>query len=288
MINDVNNEVRTIDKIIEKLGDLPSAPAILSKAIKLTSDINSNIADISRSISADQSISAKIVRMSNSPSFARIKRVSSLGEAIKVLGFNQLKSIIITASTFQMFDDCAHANVAADLWHHSFSTAIGCRTIAERLTALDKEEAYLAGLLHDVGKLVLLKTAPNVYTELIRIVKDSQTAFLIEEQKELGFNHADIGAALLDNWSFPKSISVAVANHHKCNLAHAPASEQLARVVALADSVSRYLGFGFYEPYNSRIDEEYYLGPNVIEGEQLIMIQCDVESEFNRELSLLY
>jgi putative nucleotidyltransferase with HDIG domain len=288
MIKDVENDSYTVDKIIEKLGDLPSAPPILSKAIRLTSNLDSNIAEISRSITADQSISAKVVRMSNSPAYARTTRVSTLDEGIRVLGFNQLKSIIITASTFQMFENCIHADMAADLWSHSLSTAIGSRIVAERLTALNKDEAYLAGLLHDIGKLVLLKTAPNVYAEVIEIVKNSHTEFVIEEQKELEFDHTDVGAALLEKWSFPRNILTAVANHHKCNLADASAAEQLARVVALADSVSCYIGAGFYEPYSISIDEEYYLGPDVIDGESLIMIRCDVESEFNGELSLLY
>ncbi|MCK4606127.1 MAG: HDOD domain-containing protein [candidate division Zixibacteria bacterium] len=287
MISDVENCRRTVNKIVSKLGDLPSAPDILNKAIKLTSDLDSNITDVSRSIAADQSISGKVIRMSNSPIFARMKRVSSLDEAIKVLGFNQLKSIIITASTFQMFGNCTHADVALKLWHHSFSTAIAARLIADRLTALNKDEAYLAGLMHDVGKLILLKTAPIVYTGLIEVVVNTQSGFVPEEQKELGFDHTDVGVALLDQWNFPQHILTAVADHHRCNLAVTAAAEQLARVIALANSVSRYIGTDFYEPYKTRINEEYYLGPDAIEGDRLIMIQCDTESEFNSELSLL-
>jgi putative nucleotidyltransferase with HDIG domain len=284
----IENRRLTVQRIIHELGDLPSAPVILSKAIKLTSDIDSNIADVVRSIAADQSISAKVVRMSNSPLYARVNRVSSLDEAIKVLGFNQLKSIIITASTFQMFKDCDHADIAFKLWHHSFSAAIAARMIANRLTALDGEAAYLAGLLHDVGKLVLLKTAPNVYPRLVDIVVKIQSKFVTEETKELGFDHTDIGVALLDKWDFPENILTAVADHHNCNLAVPTAVEELARVVALANSVSRYIGTDFYEPYKTAIPEEFYLGPDVIEGDRLVMIQCDTESQFNDELSILY
>ena len=287
MVSDIEDRRRTASKIIDKVGDLPSPPDILAKAIKLTSDVDSNIADISRSISADQSISGKVVRMSNSPVFARVKQVSSLDEAIRVLGFNQLKSIIVTASTFQMFGDCAHAEAATKLWHHSFSTAIAARMIADRLTALNKDEAYLAGLLHDVGKLILLKTAPEVYTELIKTVVKNQSGFVVEEQKELGFDHTDVGAVLLDQWNFPTHIMSAVAGHHRCNLAVGASREQLARVIAMANSVSRYIGTDFYDPYETRIDEEYYLGPDVIEGDRLIMIQADTESEFNGELTVL-
>lgn len=279
---------RTISKIIQKIGDLPAAPPLLEKAIRLTSDLDSFIPDVVRTVSADQSISARVVRLSNSPIFARARRVSTLDEAIKVIGFNQLKSIIVTASTFQMFEASGHADVATKLWHHSFSTAIGSRIIAERLTALNKDEAYLAGLLHDIGKLIFLKTTPKLYSQLIESAKQNNTSLLAEEREEFGFDHTDLGVALLEKWAIPGKILSAVANHHTCSLAEAPLAEELARVVALADNVSQYIGTDFYEPYNVGIQEQYFLGPNPIEGEHLIMIRCDTESTFNTELSLLY
>ncbi len=287
MSDTIENPKRTIDQIIEKIGDLPSAPPILNKAMKLTSDVDSKISDISRSIAADQSISAKVIRMSNSPLYARSRRVSNLEEAITVLGFNQMKSIIITASTFQMFESCDHSDIATKLWHHSFSTAIAARIVAQKLTGLNKEDAYLAGLLHDIGKLILLKTAPNVYTNLVDIVSRDKVGFLSEERKELGFDHADLGAALLSKWDIPKNIVTAVSDHHKCNLEKSTPSEKMARVVALADFISLYIGTDFEAAYETPFAEEYYLGPNVIEGDRMIMIQCDTESEFNSELSLL-
>jgi putative nucleotidyltransferase with HDIG domain len=281
----IKDEARTIDKIIQKLGDLPSAPQILQEAIQLTSDIDSNIKKVARTIAADQSISAKVVRMSNSPMFARAKRVSTLDEAISVLGFTQLKSIIITASTFQMFEAGANFDLATKLWHHSLSTAIGSRIIAERLTSLNKDEAYLAGLLHDIGKLVFLKTTPNVYARLIQMVKQEKTALSIEEQREFGFDHTDLGAALLTKWAIPADITSAAADHHRFRLSEVPSAEQLVRVVMLADAVSGYIGADFYEPYNVAIEEQYFLGPDPVDGERLIMIRCDIESEFNGALS---
>ncbi|MFH2034923.1 MAG: HDOD domain-containing protein [Candidatus Zixiibacteriota bacterium] len=289
MDSDYEIQARTIDKIIEKVGDLPSPPAILNKAIKLASDVDSKISEISNSISSDQSISAKILRMSNSPVFARIQRVSSLQEAVKTLGFNQLKSIIITASTYQMFTDCGHGKIATQLWHHSFSSAIASRIIAQNLTTLDKEEAYLAGLLHDIGKLILLKITPRVYTKLIDSLDNiSRLGFLAAERKELGFDHTEFGAALLSKWNLPQNIVAAVAGHHECKLNAAISSDQLVRVIALANIVSRYIGTDFCEPYEMPFEEKFYLGRNAIEGDRLIMIQSETESVFNIELSLLY
>ena len=114
-----DTDVKTVDKLISQLGELPAAPVILSKALKLTSDLQSNIGDISKNISADQILSAKVIRMSNSPLFGRAVQISTLSEAIKVLGFNQVKSIIITASTAQMFQSGPQAEIAQILWKHS-------------------------------------------------------------------------------------------------------------------------------------------------------------------------
>ncbi|MBI5267308.1 MAG: HDOD domain-containing protein [candidate division Zixibacteria bacterium] len=284
----VKNDPRTVDQILQRLGDLPSAPPLLDKALRLTMDVDSHIPEIVRIVAADQSISAKVVRVSNSPMYARASRVSTLDEAVAVLGFNQLKSIIITASTFQIFQTTAHAEIATKLWHHSYSSAIGAGIIAERLTSLNKDQAYLGGLLHDIGKLAFLKTAPQAYTQLVEKVKRDNTGLLAEEQREFGFDHADLGAALLEKWAVPDEISNAVKSHHTCLLGEAPATEELARVIAVADSVSQYIGAAFYEPYRVGIEEQYYLGPVPIDGEHLIMIRCDTESEFHYQLGLLY
>lgn len=261
---------------------------ILSRALRLTLDLQSNISDLVRSLLADQSLSAKVIRMSNSPLYARLQRVASLDQAIAVLGFSQLKSVIITATTFRMFERSEHAAVANDLWRHSLSTAIGARIIAKKYGQVDKEEAYLAGLLHDIGKLVLLRMTPNAYEEIIETVKSTEESFQQVENRDLGFDHADIGHALLTEWEFPPSIVSAVADHHCSRIHERPRSVELGRVVCLADSISRYNGASFYEPYKHCDGGDIFVGPTKVLEDDLISLRLETEEQFNSELNHIY
>lgn len=288
MSENLVKDERTINKLMDHLGELPSAPIILSQALKLTSDLQSSITDLVRSLSADQSLAARVIRMSNSPIYARLQRVATLDEAITTLGFKQLKSIIVTATTYQMFGNCAHAQIATDLWHHSLSTAIGSRVIAQKYGQVDREESYLTGLLHDIGKLALLQLSPNVYEEIIQTVKVSKVPFVEVENKELGFDHADVGKAILENWEFPTQIITAVAEHHTGNLKQRSPSLKPSQIIMLADSISRFNGVSFYEPYQNDLEGSIYLGSSELPIDDLIALRCEIENDFNAELNRIY
>lgn len=286
-MNNSDADIKTVNKIIDKLGELPAAPAIISKAIKLTSDLNSDISDISNSILADQTLTAKVISMSNSPLYGRAKKVSSLKEAIRVMGFNQLKSIIITASTFSIFRSGAHAKIAQILWEHSFATALGARLIVQKYGGLDMEDAYLCGLLHDIGKLALLKTAPNVYEEIIEKVRHNNLPFIQVEAKELGFNHVNVGHVLLTRWQFPTNLISQISMHHSSNPNKKEHSISLGRVVAIANSIAKYIGADFYEPYRACDDSVVFVGKKSIEIDDLISLRTDTEEHFNSEMNSL-
>jgi len=282
---------QAIDKIIKKLGDLPTAPVILDKAIKLTSDLQTDINILSRTISLDQSLTAKIIRISNSPIYRQTRRLTSLEEAIKVLGFIQVKSMIITATTLQFFKSGSQINIAMALWHHSLSTAIACRLIAKKIEIIDKEEAYLGGLLHDIGKMVLLKTVPQLYVNIIKEIKDSKEAnksFEEIEMRELEFNHILVSNMLLTQWGFPKHFVSEITEHNKCRLDKKSPSIRLSQVLAFADGISSYIGTSFYESYKNNIENDVYLGSRLITEEEIVELRSDTESIFFSELNNIY
>lgn len=283
-----DTDIKTVNKIIDQLGELPAAPVILNKAIKLTSDLQSNINDLSKNISADQSLTAKVIRLSNSPLYGQVKKISSIQEAIIVLGFNQVKSIIITASTSQMFLSGTHAKTAHLLWEHSLATALGARLIVQKFGGLDKEEAYLCGLLHDIGKLVLLQTAPHVYENIIEIVKETNLSFYKVEGKELGFNHVNVAHELLTKWKFPTNLISQISAHHSNKLNQKEPLMSLGRVVALADSIAKYIGASFFEPYQAQDENVLYIGDKLISEDDIISLRIDTEDYFNLELNSLY
>lgn len=281
-------ELKTVDKLIDELGELPAAPAILSKALKLTSDLKSNIDDISKNISADQTLAAKVIRLSNSPIYGRVKNISSLQEAIKVLGFNQVKSIIITASTFKIFQTVTHSKIANILWEHSLATALGARIIVQKFGVLDKEEAYLCGLLHDIGKLVLLQTSPDIYEQVIKKVQETNFPFIQVEGKEFGFNHVNVGHVLLTKWQFPSDLVSQISAHHTTKPNQKEHSMSLARVIAIADSIAKYNGASFFEAYQSTNEGVLFIGNKLIDEADLISLRVDIEATFNYEMNSFF
>ncbi len=283
-----DTDIKTVDKIIDQVGELPAAPVILNKALKLTSDLKSNIDDISRNISADQTLTAKVIRLSNSPLYGRVKKISSLNEAIKVLGFNQVKSIIITASTFQIFKSGTHTEIAQILWEHSLATALGARLIVQKFEGLDKEEAYLCGLLHDIGKLVLLQASPQTYEEIIEKVKETNLPFIQVEGKELGFNHVNVGHELLTKWQFPADLISQISAHHSTKPNQKEHSMSLGRVTAIADSIAKYIGASFFEPYQALSESVLFIGKKLISEDDLISLRIDTEAHFNYEMNSFY
>ncbi len=283
-----DTDLKTIDKIIEKLGELPAAPIILSKVLKLTSDLRSNIYDISKYISADQALTAKVIHLSNSPIYGRIFAISSLNEAIKVLGFNQVKSIIITASAFRIFQSVEQASIAHILWGHSLATALAARLIVEKYGMLDKEEAYLCGLLHDIGKLVLLQSIPHCYSDIVEKVKEGDLSFIQAEGKELGFNHVNVGHELLKIWKFPTNLVSQISAHHTTKVNQKEYSMNLARVTAIANSIAKQIGAGFFEAYEAPNNSVIFIGNKFIEVDDLISLRNDTETHFNSEMDSFY
>ncbi|KAA3631103.1 MAG: HDOD domain-containing protein [Calditrichaeota bacterium] len=287
-MQNIEVDYKTVDKIIEKLGELPSAPVILNKVMQLTSSLDANIMDISKHISADQSLSAKVVRMSNSAIYGRTKEINSLDEAIKVLGFTQVRSIIVSASTFNIFKSGTHTKIADLLWQHSVAVALGSKMITAKFTNLDKEEAYLAGLLHDIGKLVLLQTAPNVFEEIIAKIKESDQSFSEVAIKVLGFNHQHIGQALLVKWEFPTHLIEEISCYHNSNISEPEEVPSIARSIALANSMANYIGASFFNPFHHSTDDQIFIGQNEIDVDEFIELRLKFEENYHKEINSYY
>jgi putative nucleotidyltransferase with HDIG domain len=211
-----------------------------------------------------------------------------LHEAIKVLGFSRVKSIIITASTFQMFQSGTHAKIAHVLWEHSLATALAARLIAQKYGRLDKEEAYLCGLLHDIGKLVLLQTVPHTYEEIIDKVKKNNLPFIQVEGKELGFNHVNVGHELLTKWQFPVHLIKQISAHHSTKSNQREPSMSLGRVTAIANSIAKYIGASFFEAYQAEYKRTFFIGNKHISDDDLFSLRVDAEADFIYEINCIY
>lgn len=223
--------------IKQHIDSLPVLPATVTKLMALTRDPESSAKDIMEVILPDQSLCFTILKIANSALFGRPKKVDSVQMAVAVLGFNEVQNIALTKALINSFSkiDEKYKLFVDKFWEHSFVCGIAARIIAQDLQ-IAPDVASMGGLIHDVGKLIMLETFDDDYDTQLWMTRYSDEKMLEEENKAFSFTHDQIGGQLMEEWSFPSNLITAVANHH--NPDDASAEKTLAHVVQLADFLS--------------------------------------------------
>ena len=276
----------TLDRVVSAVGELPAAPAVISAAMKLTSNLDSNITDVCRMLASDQSLTARVLKLSNSPYYGRSKRVATLQEALVVLGFQTVRSIIIATSAHGMFrqddPDCPESK----LWRHSLATAIAVRMIAEHIKHPEKEEAFVGALLHDIGKLVLMGKMTRPYGRIIDEVERKATSFKNVESLVLGFDHSDVASLLLEAWSFPKNLVQGVRRHHQPLSFTTSRPVPIAQLINLADYMAKNLGVGFNDERAKDFSRLKSAGMMDLDKETLDLLFQKLQEQYQTEVRI--
>lgn len=253
-----------LDAVIDATRDLPAPPAILTQVIELTGNADTPQGKVADVLATDPAVAAEILRHANSAIYARSRSVSSLFDAVTLLGFRTIRSIVVAVSAKGSF---ASADIPGDvkdgLWEHSLATAVFSRLLATKMRVCHPDDAYTAGLLHDIGKLVLCGKFKNAAREIYRSPENDATQVLESETQILGVSHSLVGAALVDRWLLPEEISAAARLHHE----HF-APDSVAGIVALGDIFVSALGYNFrrvsakelarIEEYNSQEETQHF------------------------------
>ncbi|HOP06202.1 MAG TPA: HDOD domain-containing protein [candidate division Zixibacteria bacterium] len=242
-----------IENVISAVGELPASPAIVSSVMGLTSDLDSNVTDISRVLSSDQSLTAKVLKLSNSSFYGRSKGVRTLQEAVLILGFFTVRSLVVATSTHSMYMKDDEYGLKKKLWQHSLSSAVTARQLAERIGYDDGDELFIAALLHDIGKLVMMQKMSKQYEEIVVRVQDEQREFYDVEHEVFGFSHDQVAKVLLESWSFPESIIESVCWHHQLPPIEEGIPVPGAYLINLSNSVAKSFGVGFNNPVPENI-----------------------------------
>ncbi|MBD3178075.1 MAG: HDOD domain-containing protein [Armatimonadia bacterium] len=233
---------KRIEAFLEDVEEIPSLPQIAIKVTQMARSESTSAAELGRVVASDQALAVRVLRAANSAYYALPREITTLKDAIGFLGFKQLCSIVMAISAFEFFggrlDD---ADIARGrLWKHTLLTAISARHLAEKLGSMDREEAFLAGLIHDIGKVVLDRYAHDNFVQILRQAEAGPVpAFQLEEQA-WGFHHADLGGALGERWDLPESLCRAIAHHHEPWRSPTEASEG-AYLVFLANQVAHIM-----------------------------------------------
>ena len=196
-------EKSVIDRI-STLKDLPSLPHILVKLMEACQDENGCLGDIAAILTNDPSLCAKVLRLVNSAYYGLGGKVESIDQAVAYLGTNAVKNIAICSSVYQVFNSRKGSNAfnLKIFWWHSLKCALLSRIFAKKMAYDSPDEAFVAGLLHDIGKLVLWVNFSDNYTELIKKY-GNRADMLAAGESRLGATHSQIGGWLLDRWKFP-------------------------------------------------------------------------------------
>lgn len=234
----------TPQELIQNLGELPPLPQVAAQVLRLVADPDSTTEDLQKVISTDQALTSQILKIANSAMFGMMREVRTVTQAIMTLGFSTIKSVVIAASAKNLY---ARGSVGLQerlLWEHALVTALAGRGFARALRYPRAEEAFVGGLLHDIGKSVMGIKFPERYGALVSQVYNGDGDTREMELDTFGFDHCMVGEALLTSWNLADSLEAAVRWHHDPALAP-EAHQPLAAIVALGNHVALELGKGF-------------------------------------------
>ncbi len=224
-------------KALRDVKNLPTLPGVVIKLSKMAEDPETTTEQMGKVISKDHILAAKLLKLVNSAFYGFPQRISSLSSAIILLGFNVIKSLIISASIFELMEDND-----VELWEHSLGCAVVCSVLAKRMEISDPEEISTAGLIHDIGKVAIKMELPEEYQNIQNLVEEQQMPMREAEMEILGLNHAEVGGWLAKTWNLPGKLVEPVALHHDPN--KAKLEKEATAIVHFADILIRGMGYG--------------------------------------------
>jgi len=220
---------------------LDSLPSVYHHIIQVINSPRSSSGQIAEAISTDVNLTARLLRLVNSPFYGFPSKVDSISRAVTLIGTREIMVLASGVSVIQFFEGIPSEVLDMhSFWKHSIATGIFSRILC-RYKGLNEEQAFVAGLLHDIGRLVMFRKLPNASAAVMQLVAEQSIVLSEAEHKVIGFDHAAVGARLLQKWKFPAVLPDMVAGHHAPSQARDPIA---ACVVHIADTLALIRGIG--------------------------------------------
>jgi HD-like signal output (HDOD) protein len=237
-------------RFIEKMDQIPSLPGIVMRLIKVVNSSESSAEDVAELIEKDPALTSKVLRLANSAFYGIPRSVSSVQSAVVILGFNTLKSIVLSASVLKLFSSKKTPQVfdRTRFWKHSIVCALAAKTVSQSVMSrigIDPQSAFCAGIMHDIGKLIFELFTPKEYADVCEHSLKKMISLTEAEVAQLGINHADIGRILADKWALPLDLEYAIVYHHNPRAANK--IRELVSLVHIADAISHQLHCGLWD-----------------------------------------
>jgi HD-like signal output (HDOD) protein len=237
--------VKNIKKTIEGITNLPSHPLAIERITRLLSNPRTSVEDVGKAITTDQALASKVLKLVNSAFYGFPGRISTLSHAIVILGFSTIKNIVLTATIFESLKGKGSGNKDFDLhqfWSHSIACGAATSSIAKMIGFGEKEECFIAGLIHDIGKIILCHYLPDEFSRVVEYTRKNDVLFLESEKKLFDTSHDEIGGYLAQCWNLPDNLQFAVRYHHAPSPFHN--HYMISSLVHTADIFVRALDLG--------------------------------------------
>lgn len=259
---------------IERIDTLPTIPGVLRKLLAVIENPKISLTEIGNFISNDPVLTSRVLKMVNSPIYGFPGRISSVQQALILLGLNVVRGLLLGVSVFEVMQ-----RSMVGLWEHSLGCAVAARIIAKKKNIPEPEEVSVSALLHDIGKVVMILRFKEEYDQVMKEAEAGDMLIMDAEKLVFGITHADSGAWIAKKWNFPLSLVEVIEYHHKPNLSKGVPVN--SAIVHLADILTRAVGFGF-------AGDNYVPALNPSAWEQLGLTDTDLREildEMDRTLS---
>lgn len=228
-----------IDSLVET--NLPPSPGSIIRITRLLRDINSSTRAITEAVSYEPMLVVRILRLVNSPIYGFERSVTSIQTAIQAIGNHVLNDIVLMSLACSTFEkEIRSSGYARRIWIHSLAVAMIARETSKGLRMSGTEEAFTCGLLHDIGKFILLSSDFEHYTALLQT--ENENEMLRGEQELYGYNHAEVGSLVARRWGLHDDVCYSILNHH--NPSQASQGMLMAHIIDLADMIANNRGYG--------------------------------------------
>jgi len=222
------------EEIIAQIDEINAMPVVTLDLMGLLNEQGTTITDLSRKVKSDEALAAFILKNCNSPLYGIKSEIKSILQALTLLGFSRIKSILMTYINKNLYNISGKSEIKNKLWRHSVSVASFSQAIATHIK-VDTEEAYLAGLLHDIGKLIIYNAEQKIFEKVLTEIELSGSESYLIETKFLGFNHMEIGSLIMEKWKFSNNLIESAQFHHtNLNIGN----NKFIGVVAFANEIS--------------------------------------------------